>query len=168
MMTTAPLRSPRPVEWPKLLLSVALCLAVGIVAGLATAGGVRDWYPTIAKPAWTPPNALFGPVWTLLYALMGVSLYLIWRAGRGDRDNRATLLLFAVQLALNAGWSFLFFSFQAPGPALVEIVLLWLAIAATITVARHLSRLAALLLVPYLLWVSFAFALNAAVWRLNG
>lgn len=167
MATTVPHRSPRSFEWGKLLLSVALCVAVGAVAGLATASGVRDWYPTIEKPSWTPPNALFGPVWTLLYALIGGSLYLLWRAGSTGRDNRPALVLFALQLALNAGWSFLFFTLRSPALALAEIVLLWLAIVATIVAARPLSRLAALLFAPYLLWVSFALALNAAVWRLN-
>lgn len=155
------------IQWGKAALCVLLCVAVGAVAGLATTGGVREWYPTIAKPSWTPPNWLFGPVWTALYAAMGVSLYLIWRAGAAGRENRSGLALFAVQLVLNAAWSFLFFSVRAPGLALVEIVLLWLAIVATIVAAWPLSRLAATLLVPYLAWVSFALALNAAIWRLN-
>ena len=148
------------------VLAVAICLLVGASGSLVTATSVRDWYPQIAKPSWTPPDAAFGPVWTALYILMGVAAWLVWREGRGIERRRA-LLIFAIQLVLNSLWSYLFFGMKSPGWAAVEIVLLWIAIVATIAVFGKIRRLAAVLLVPYLLWVSYATALNIAIWSLN-
>jgi tryptophan-rich sensory protein len=125
------------------------------------------WYAGLAKPAWTPPNWLFAPVWTLLYLLMGLAAWLVWER-RGTSGGRWALGLFLVQLGLNALWSWVFFGLHRPGLAFVEIVLLWLALAATIGAFRRVRPLAAGLLVPYLLWVTFAAALNFALWRLNG
>ncbi len=122
-----------------------------------------DWYAALAKPSWNPPNWLFGPVWTVLYAMIAVSGWLVWQ----QEHNRLALSLYAVQLVLNAAWSWLFFGRHAIGLALADIVLLLLAIVATIVLFWPLSRLAAGLLVPYALWVAFATALNAAIWRLN-
>jgi len=126
-----------------------------------------EWYASLKKPAWNPPGWVFGPVWTALYAMMAVAAWLVWRRG-GFSTHRKPLVIFLVQLVLNAGWTPLFFGLHSPGLAFAEIVLLWLAIAATIVVFRPVSRTAMLLLVPYLAWVSFATALNFALWRLNG
>lgn len=149
-----------------LIVCTGTCLLVGISAGLITASSVRDWYPQIRKPSWTPPDGVFGPVWSVLYLLMGVAAWLVWRAPAGSARSRA-LLLFAIQLGLNGAWSLIFFGLHQPGWAALEIVLLWSAIVATVTACGRLSRLAAGLLVPYLLWVSFAMALNVAIWSLN-
>ncbi len=151
----------------KLIVSLAIPQVVGLTGALATAGGVRDWYPALAKPGFTPPGWVFGPAWTLLYLLMGIALWLVWREAGRSENVRPALLAFAVQLALNALWSFVFFGLRMPGAALVEIILLLGAIVFTIVQFRKVSRLAALLLVPYLLWVSFAAVLNASIWLLN-
>lgn len=141
-----------------------------ITAAAAAFGGQfmpGPWYADLAKPSWTPPGALFGPVWTLLYIMMAVAAWLVWRR-RGTAGVGLALSLWVLQLVLNALWSWLFFGRQQIGLALVDIALLWLLIAATILAFRAVHRGAALLLVPYLAWVSFASALNWALWRLNG
>lgn len=150
-----------------LLLWVALCLAAGGLGGLVTTPAIPTWYAQLEKPAWTPPGWLFGPAWTTLYLLMAVAAWLVWRRG-GFAGQRRPLTLFLVQLALNAAWSFLFFGLRNPGLGLAEIVVLWAMIVATLLAFRRVSTAAALLLVPYLLWVTFATALNFEIWRLNG
>ena len=127
---------------------------------------VDAWYGGLGKPSWNPPNWLFGPVWTTLYVLIGVSAWRVARAG-GFRRDRASLWLFLVQWAFNFAWSGFFFGLRAPGLALVEIVALLAMIAAMIARFRRHDALAAYLLVPYFLWVAFATALNFALWRLN-
>lgn len=149
-----------------LLVFVGICLAVGVVGAALTASAVRDWYPTLNKPAWTPPDWLFGPVWTLLYLMMAVAAWLVWRRA-GWPASRTPLTLFAVQLLLNAAWSGLFFALHSPASAFADILLLWIAIAATIWSFARVSRSAGALLVPYLLWVTYATALNGAIWGLN-
>ncbi|TNE85350.1 MAG: tryptophan-rich sensory protein [Deltaproteobacteria bacterium] len=142
---------------------IALCFAVAAIGGLSTADGVREWYPTLNRPDWRPPNWLFGPVWTMLYTAMAVAMWLVWRregVGRGAA-------VWSVQLLLNALWSPLFFGVRRLDLALVDIVGMWLAIAATIAVFASRSRVAAGLLVPYLAWVSFATALNGWIWAYN-
>jgi translocator protein len=125
-----------------------------------------DWYAQLAKPLWSPPNWIFGPVWSALYFAMGLSAWLVWRRGRFPA-TRGALVVFLVQLALNALWTPAFFGLHQPGLGLVVIALLWVAVATTIlTFARH-SQLAAAMLVPYFGWISFATALNFALWRLN-
>ncbi len=137
--------------------------AVALMSGLATASSVRSWYPALAKPSWTPPPWVFGPAWTLLYALTAVAGWLVWRrAGWGG-----ALAAFGVQLVLNAAWSFCFFGARSPLAGLLDIVLLWTAIVVTFERFRRLDRTAAWLLVPYLVWVTFAAALNIEIWRLN-
>ena len=149
-----------------LAVSLALSLGAGLVGGLATASSVKSWYPSLAKPAWTPPDWLFGPVWTLLYLMMGLAAWLVWRQAEAGRARRP-LLLYALQLLLNTCWSLLFFGLRSPGLALLEILLLWLAIAATLWAFARVRGWAAALLAPYLAWVSFAVALNFAIWRMN-
>ena len=142
-----------------------LCFGVAAVGGLSTAEGVREWYPALDKPPWTPPNWAFGPIWTFLYTAMGVAAWDILR--RGPRAGRNALMLFGVQLTLNLLWSPLFFGAQLTGLALLTMTALWLAIFACIPVfARH-SRLSAALMVPYLAWVSVAWSLNAWIAALN-
>jgi len=149
-----------------LIVSMGTCLLVGGSGSLVTATSVREWYPHIQKPSWTPPDAAFGPVWSVLYLLMGVSAWLIWRNSEGS-TRRRTLLIFVTQLVLNGIWSFLFFGLRSPGWAALEIVLLWCFIVATMVAFARISRLAAGLLLPYLVWVSYAAALNFAIWNLN-
>ncbi len=150
----------------KLFLSLLITLAVGGVAGFATASAIGTWYATLNKPYFNPPNWLFAPVWTLLYILMGIALYLIWRLPAAQVRKKAMMLFFA-QLALNFAWSFIFFTFHQIGFAFVEIVLLWLVILITINQFAKLQKTAALLLLPYILWVSFAAVLNGSIWFLN-
>jgi benzodiazapine receptor len=147
-----------------LLVFLVLVLAVAAVGGLA-AGSARATYDALTLPSWAPPGWLFGPVWGVLYLMIGVAGWLLWRAGPGRR--RRPLLLWSIQLLLNLIWTPLFFGADRYGLALVEIVVLWLAIVATLESAARVSRTSALLMLPYLGWVSFAMALNAAVWWLN-
>jgi benzodiazapine receptor len=157
----------QPQDIVSLIVAIAIPLAVAAVGGAATASSVSTWYPNIEKPAWTPPSWLFGPVWTLLFIMMGVASWLVWRSGGGDPKVRTALILFGAQLAFNLLWSVLFFGLRRPGLALLEIVVLWAFILATLVAFYRLRPAAGLLLVPYQLWVTFATALNAAVWWLN-
>jgi translocator protein len=150
-------------QWPGLALWLVLCFGAAAFGSQFSPG---EWYAELAKPAWTPPGWLFGPVWSVLYAMMGIAAWLIWKDA-GFSGARVALGLFVFQLVLNAAWSWLFFGLQEPGLALVDIGLLWAAILATAVAFRHHRPLAAGLLVPYLLWVSFAAALNFEIWRLN-
>ena len=145
---------------------VLLCFAAAGLGGAATSSSVNGWYQTLARPDWAPPDWLFGPVWTTLYLMMGVAAWLVWRTG-GWSARLIPLGWFCVQLALNVGWSVLFFWLQRPGWAFAEIVLLWLAIIATAFAFWKESSAAALLLAPYLAWTTFAAVLNFAIWRLN-
>ena len=142
----------------------AVTVAAG-VGGVSTASSVRTWYPSLDRPSWRPPDGVFGPVWTVLYGANAVSAWLVWRAD--PRGSRPTLTLYGAQLALNAAWPLLFFGLKRPGIALVEIAILWVAIAATVAAFARRHRVAALLLVPYLVWVAFALVLNADLWRRN-
>ena len=151
----------------KLVIAVALPVAVGALSGFATARGVSTWYPTLVKPAFNPPAWVFGPVWTALYVMMGVAAYLVWRQGLGTGGVKVALMAFLIQLGLNGLWSILFFGMQEPGWALGEIVLLWAAIGVTVVLFWRASPAAGALLLPYLAWVSFAAVLNASLWWLN-
>jgi len=151
----------------KLVIAILVCEAAGAIGGLATASSVRTWYATLAKPPFNPPAWIFGPVWTALYALMGVAAWLVWRKGLGAGGVRPALALFGVQLLLNVAWSFIFFGLHSPMYAFFELILLWLAILATAFAFAKVAPLAAILLVPYILWVSFAGVLNFYIWILN-
>jgi translocator protein len=148
-----------------LLGFVAVCLTAGGVGSFATTPQIPTWYASLSRPPWTPPSWVFAPVWTTLYIMMGVSGWLVWR--KSQSLHTRAFLFFWIQLGLNALWSFLFFGWESPGLAFGEIVLLWLSIAATFWMFRKWSGTAALLLVPYLGWVSFASYLNFAIWQLN-
>ena len=151
----------------KLGIAVAVPLAVGGLSGSVTARSVATWYPTLTKPFFNPPAWVFGPTWTVLYIMMGVAAFLVWRQGFSTKDVRLALTLFAAQLALNGLWSILFFGLQSPGVAFAEILLLWLSIVATVWIFRRVVPAAALLMLPYLAWVSFAAVLNGSIWMLN-
>lgn len=149
------------------ILGLAVWLAVTFAAAFVGSQFLPgEWYASLEKPAWTPPNGVFAPVWTVLYALMAVSAWMIW-SRRGLRGAALPLGLFLLQLALNAIWSWLFFGLHRPDWALIEILLLWLAILATLIAFWRIRIAAGALLLPYLLWVSFATALNFELWRLN-
>lgn len=148
----------------QLIVCLVICLGAGWLGSVFTRPSLKPWYASLVKPAWTPPNWVFAPVWTLLYVLMGVAAWQVWReAGLAS----VAVGLFAVQLILNIIWSAIFFRLRSPGAALIENMCLWLAIAATTTAFARVVPLAALLMIPYLLWVSYAVALNGAIWRLN-
>ncbi|MBN1552750.1 tryptophan-rich sensory protein [bacterium] len=148
------------------LACIIVCQAAGWIGSLATIPAIPTWYAALKKPVFTPPNWIFGPVWTTLYFLMGVSLFLVINQ-QTRLSKTPSLILFGIQLILNVTWSFVFFGMQAPGLALIEILLLTVSIGATILFFMELSSLAAYLLVPYLLWVIYASALNTAIWILN-
>ena len=149
-----------------LVIAFAICFGAAALGSLATAPEIGGWYQTLNKPSWQPPNWLFGPVWSLLFAMMATSAWLIWRPA-GFSGARTPLLLFAVQLILNVVWSWLFFRLHRPDWAFFEIILLWVAILVTMLSFFGRSTTAGWLLVPYLGWVSFAAMLNLTIWRLN-
>jgi tryptophan-rich sensory protein len=154
-------------EWLALAAFLALSFSAAALGGLAMRGGPGAWYAGLAKPAWTPPDWLFGPVWALLYTLMALAAWLVWREA-GLAGARLALGLFVVQLVLNAAWTPLFFGLHRPGWAFVDICALFLAVAATTAAFFARSPAAGALMLPYLGWVGFASALNFAIWRLNG
>ena len=151
----------------KLIISILIPVAIGATAGFFTATGMGSWYQTIQKPSWNPPGWIFGPVWTTLYIMMGIALFLVWRSGATDGLKKTAISLFAIQLVLNFFWSFIFFKLQLPGWAFAEIILMWIMIFISILWFGKISSTAAWLLVPYISWVSFASVLNYAVWKLN-
>jgi translocator protein len=153
-------------EWLGLIIILGVCFAVAAVGGAATSPEIPNWYRTLTKPSWTPPNWLFGPVWTVLYALMAVAAWLVWKRA-GWQGSGGALTIFAVHLALNLAWSIIFFKFHLTGWAFAEILVLWVAIVVTMVKFAPFSTVAAILFVPYLIWVSYASALNFAVWKMN-
>ncbi len=155
-------------RFPQWIALIGFLLVVAVIAGagsLFTSTGVSAWYRQLTRPSWTPPDWLFGPVWTLLYLGMAVAVWLVWKQ-RLPR-SRWAIGVWLLQLLLNGAWSPIFFGAHSTGGGLVIIVLLWLAILATVSVFWRLSRLAAILMLPYLAWVTFASALNLALWKLN-
>lgn len=152
--------------WLMLIVFLFVCLAAGSVSSYLTERGVREWYPSLRKPPGTPPGWVYGPIWTMLYILMAVAAWLVWR-DYGWAGGRPALLIFFAQLGLNVAWSGMFFGARMPGMAFAEIVLLWLAILFNIVIFRWLTPVAAMLLVPYLAWVTYAGYLNFGLWRLN-
>ena len=153
-------------EWLGLAGFVLLCLGVSAIGGAVTSTTVGTWYQTLEKPAFNPPDWVFAPVWTALYLMMAVAAWRVWRAAPSPA-RRMALAAFGAQLALNLAWSFLFFGFRWIGVALAEIVVLLGAIGLTTSLFLRVDRPAALLFVPYLLWVAYATALNAALWLMN-
>jgi translocator protein len=149
----------------KLFISVFIPLTLGAIAGYATSQNILTWYVRLNKPFFTPPNYLFGPVWTSLFIMMGIACYLVWRSVHEDKIKALTI--YGIQLGLNFSWSFVFFHFHQLGLAFAVIICMWLFILATILFFRKINKIAALLLIPYILWVTYASALNLAVWQMN-
>ena len=152
------------INYGKLISSIVICQLAGIIGSLFTVNSVNAWQLTLNKPFFNPPSWLFGPVWISLYLLMGISLYLIWNK---KTKSKKALIIFSIQLFLNSLWSILFFGLQSPFFAFIEIILLWFMILFTIILFHKISRVAAYLLTPYILWVSFAAVLNFAIFYLN-
>ena len=152
----------------KILVMVVTCLVVGYLSSNVTQTSVNTWYPTLNKPSFTPPNWAFPVAWTTLYIFMGIAAGLVWSRIEYEADVvRKSLTYFAIQLALNALWSYLFFGLKNPLLALIEIVLLWLMIYETYAQFKKVSKIAGYLFIPYLIWVTYASALNASIWWLN-
>jgi len=151
----------------KITLSMFVCLLTGVLGSFATRDSLKTWYADLAKPFFVPPSWAFGVVWPILYAMMGISVFLIWSRGTTERRVRVALGLFALQLVLNGLWTPIFFGLRMMALALIEIVLLWMVILMTTRAFWRISKTAAYLLLPYLAWVGFAIALNAALWYLN-
>lgn len=151
----------------KLVSSIVICQLAGIIGSFFTFPSITTWYAALEKPSFNPPNWVFSPVWITLFILMGVSLYLVWSEGIKTKYVKMALTLFGIQLSLNILWSIIFFGLKSPFFAFIEIVILWVAILATIFKFSKISRTAAYLLIPYLLWVSFAAVLNFSIWVIN-
>ena len=154
-------------QWPALAALLALCLTVGLIGGYATAQSLDGWYLAINRPNWTPPSWIFAPVWTALDVIMAVAAWLVWKRDVHFTGVRLALVFFFVQLLFNCLWPFIFFTANAIGWALVDIVLMWIALGFTTLAFFGISRLAGALLLPYLAWTSFAAFLNYAIWRMN-
>lgn len=149
------------------IASIVICQMAGIIGSIFTTPAIPTWYANINKPTFRPPNWVFAPVWTTLFLLMGIALFLIWRKGLDKKENRIAFSIFIFQLILNTLWSVLFFGLESPFAAFIEIIFLWAAILASIILFFRVSKIAAYLLIPYILWVSFASFLNFTIWRLN-
>lgn len=151
----------------KLISSILLCELVGVSSALLSSMNDSSWFENLNKPSWNPPAYLFGPVWTLLYLCMGVSIWFIWKSHEENLTKRKAILTFCIQLMFNFFWSILFFRFQNPFAAFILILVLLSSILLTISYFSSISKKAAWLLVPYLLWVCFATILNYSIWKLN-
>ncbi len=148
-----------------LVACIIICEATGIVSAVLAGSFDTPWFLNLAKPSWFPPPAVFGPVWTTLYMLMGIALWLVWK--QNNSQNKTAELIFAAQLFLNFWWSIIFFRFHAPGAAYADIVLMIVLVVLTMIKFSRISKSAAWLLVPYLAWITFASFLNLAIWMMN-
>lgn len=151
----------------KLVISILICQLAGVVGSIFTTPAIPTWYKTLAKPFFTPPNWLFAPVWIVLYCLMGISLFLIWEKKTKDPRAKTALVIFFIQLILNAFWSISFFGFRSPLIGFINIIFLWWAILWTTQKFSKISRMSGLLLLPYFIWVSYAAVLNFSILVLN-
>lgn len=156
-----------PYSILKLIAAILACNGIGSLGALVTVTGPGSWYAALEKPFFTPPGWVFAPVWITLFTLMGIALFIIWESGTGRREVRIALGIFGVQYVFNVLWSFLFFGLRSPILGLAGIVILWILIAATIAAFHRVRKGAALLLIPYICWVTIALALNYGVWVLN-
>jgi len=154
------------IEIIKLIVSIFVCQCAGFIGSIFTTPSIPTWYATLTKPSFTPPNSIFAPVWTILFLLMGISAFLVWRRSL-DKHVKIALSIFMFQLIFNILWSVAFFGLRSPLAGLVIISILWIAILLTILNFYKISKVAGLLLIPYILWVSFASVLNFTIWRLN-
>lgn len=151
----------------KLIISIVVCQLAGVIGNIFTSESVSTWYQTLNKAPFNPPDWLFGPVWITLYLLMGISMFLVWREGLQNQRVKPAFILFIVQLVLNIAWSMVFFGMQSISGGLIVIIILWFLIILTIIRFKSISKVAAFLLVPYLLWVSFATVLTFYIYKLN-
>jgi translocator protein len=158
--------SAKSIKILKFIVSIAIPLGLGSLAGMVTSEAIPEWYASLNKPFFSPPNWLFGPAWTTIYILLGISLFLVWKQPPSANRNRA-LLMFAVQMVLNFAWTFIFFYFKELQLALIEIVVLWLSILVMMLWFYKLKPIAAYLNIPYILWVTFATVLTAGYYFLN-
>jgi translocator protein len=154
-------------EIPKLIVSIIIVFLAGAVGTVFTLKEITTWYVTLPKPAWTPPNWAFGPVWSFLYVLMGIALFLVWREGLERRDVQIAITVFAVQLVINVVWSLIFFGTHNIAGGLIMVIILWISILINIIVFYRISKPAGLILIPYIIWVSIASYLNYSVFILN-
>ncbi|MDD5218112.1 MAG: tryptophan-rich sensory protein [Candidatus Omnitrophica bacterium] len=154
-------------NWLQLILAITLCQAAGVIGSFYAVQAIPEWYATLQKPIFNPPNWIFGPVWLALYFMMALALYLIWQKGWSQNKIRLATGVFLVQLVLNALWSIIFFGMRNPSLAFAEIILLWISILVSIVMFGLIDRRASYLLMPYGLWVSFAAILNFYLWQLN-
>ena len=155
------------IEILKLAVSILICQLAGFIGSIFTRSSIPNWYASLAKPSFNPPNWLFAPVWTTLYTLMGIAAFLVWRRGIDNRPIRIALVIFIIHLIFNTLWSVAFFGFRSPLAGLIVISILWIAILLTILNLFRVSIAAGLLLIPYILWVSFAAVLNTFLLILN-
>jgi len=151
----------------KLTTSIVLCQLAGVIGSIFTRPAIAGWYATLRKPSFTPPDWVFAPVWIILYSLMGIAAYLVWRKGLGEKQVRKAMILFSGQLMLNALWSWIFFGLRSPLAGFVEIAILSVVLIFTIQSFFKISKAAGALLIPYFLWVAFASGLNLSIWYLN-
>lgn len=155
------------IEIIKLIASIAICQLAGFIGSFATRQSVGGWYKFLEKPSFNPPSWVFAPVWISLYTIMGISLYLVWRKGLDSPEVKYAIILFLVQLVFNSLWSIVFFGYQSIGGGVIVIIVLWFLILVNIFCFYKISAPAGLLLIPYLLWVSYASLLTISIWRLN-
>lgn len=159
---------PHRSSLPRIAVAVGVTLLIGFLSSLAVMGELETWYMQVERPWFTPPNWIFGPVWTTLYILMGIAAGLVWNEGMARKEVRRALILYAAQLLLNALWSILFFGLHSPGLALAEIAVLWVSIILTMFAMARVRKASAWLMLPYICWVSFAAILNFSFYQLNG
>jgi translocator protein len=155
------------INYFKLIISIIICQLAGIIGSFFTVTSVSTWYVTLNKPFFNPPGWLFGPVWIILYLLIGISLYIIWNKKINTKTKQVALIIFFIQLILNTIWSILFFGLKSPLLAFLDIIFLWFAIIFTMYFFNKISKTATYLLIPYILWVSFAMILNFSIYYLN-
>ncbi len=151
----------------RLGISIILPLLAGLIGSFFVMPVIDLWYKELAKPSFNPPDWIFGPVWTFLYILMGIALYFVWQSDTEKKKKKIAITFFAIQLGLNSLWSILFFGLRRPEAALIEIFILWLAILINLILFRKIKKFAGWLLLPYIIWVSFAAVLNFSIWQLN-
>lgn len=160
------IKTMKKINWKQLIISLLVCQLAGLVGWIFTSSSVNDWYAGLNKPVFNPPNWVFAPVWTTLFLLMGISLYIVWNS-KDKKNKKGAVEMFSAQLLLNIGWSVFFFGIKEPLFAFIELLFLWAFIMLTMARFYRVSKTAAYLLLPYLLWVTFAAILNVAIAALN-
>ena len=155
------------IDFPKLIAAIAVCFIASIIGHFFTVGSLGNWYAALEKPFFTPPGWVFGVAWFAIYAMMGMAAYLVWERAYENKEAKFALALFGILLGLNIGWSFIFFTMHNIFLALIELIILWIAIAGTIIKFKEISVKASVLMLPYFIWVGFAVLLNYFMWIMN-